>query len=90
MQTRSSGEIVVDPMCGCGTIPEVASESFPGALYIGGDVADIAVEKTKFILLMQHGLIASLSNGTAENYRLPITPLMLLSLICHLANEWVI
>lgn len=38
----------MDPLCGCGTIPEVASFSFPGAYFIAGDIADIAIKKTAF------------------------------------------
>ncbi|KDO31054.1 hypothetical protein SPRG_19582 [Saprolegnia parasitica CBS 223.65] len=38
--------ILVDPMCGCGTIPEMAAKHFSGQLVcIAGDYADAAIER---------------------------------------------
>lgn len=42
------GEILVDPMCGCGTITEIAAFNFPSAFYLAGDIAEIAITKTTF------------------------------------------
>jgi len=40
------GEIIVDPLAGCGTIPQIAAECWPLAYYFIGDIAKIAIEKS--------------------------------------------
>eukprot|EP01119_Soliformovum_irregulare_P016746 TRINITY_DN488_c0_g2_i1.p1 TRINITY_DN488_c0_g2~~TRINITY_DN488_c0_g2_i1.p1 ORF type:complete len:436 (-),score=119.71 TRINITY_DN488_c0_g2_i1:15-1322(-) len=40
------GEIVIDPLCGCGTIPEIVSDMFPECFVMGGDIAPPAIEKS--------------------------------------------
>lgn len=41
------GDIVVDPMCGCGAIPIEGTLSFPNAYFLGGDIHDKAAVKTR-------------------------------------------
>ena len=42
------GDIVLDPMCGCGTISEIVSFCFKDVLSIAGDINDVAIQKTCF------------------------------------------
>ncbi|PRP85508.1 THUMP domain-containing protein 3 [Planoprotostelium fungivorum] len=41
------GMIVVDPMSGCGTIPQMGSNIWSHCLYFAGDISEVAVRKTK-------------------------------------------
>ena len=40
------GDVLLDPLCGCGTIGEVAAHEWRGRLYcISGDRSEVAVER---------------------------------------------
>eukprot|EP00696_Hemimastix_kukwesjijk_P001829 gnl/Hemi2/12224_TR4175_c0_g1_i1.p1 gnl/Hemi2/12224_TR4175_c0_g1~~gnl/Hemi2/12224_TR4175_c0_g1_i1.p1 ORF type:complete len:438 (-),score=124.14 gnl/Hemi2/12224_TR4175_c0_g1_i1:162-1475(-) len=41
------GGIGCDPMCGCGTIPELAAQCFPGTFWLAGDNNNVAAAKSE-------------------------------------------
>ncbi|XP_046984916.1 THUMP domain-containing protein 3-like isoform X2 [Schistocerca americana] len=41
------GDIIIDPLCGGGSIPIEGALSFPGSLFLSGDIHPKAIERTK-------------------------------------------
>ncbi|KAF0686134.1 Aste57867_22099 [Aphanomyces stellatus] len=43
------GDVVVDPMCGCGTIPELVARYNRGTVFcLAGDIAPVAIERSAY------------------------------------------
>lgn len=40
------GDLIIDPMAGCGTVPHMGAQTWPLAYYLAGDVNDVAIQKT--------------------------------------------
>ena len=57
------GDVVLDPMCGVGTIPILAARRFKKTVALGGDVNDASVAKARASALA----VASSSRGEADD-----------------------
>jgi 23S rRNA G2445 N2-methylase RlmL len=63
-----AGDIVVDPMCGGGSIPIEAALTYPKAFHIGGDFHEKAVQRLTYFSNLPKTVSSVWGNVTKKQY----------------------